>query len=110
MDICQFFMERIVDKNPKDRCGLTPLHAAARQGHLEICQLIMKNIKTNPSDIKTLYGMTPLDFAKRGKQAMVAEYFSSFSNKKRRKSINRKEKKKQKKFDRIIELVIMRKL
>ena len=93
MDICQFFMERIVDKNPKDRCGLTPLHAAARQGHLEICQLIMKNIKKNPSDIKTIFGKSPLDFAKMGSYDMVAEYFSSFSNKKRGKSKRQKKQK-----------------
>ena len=95
MDICQFFMERLLDKNPKDRFdGSTPLHEAAKQGHLEICQLIMKSIKTNPSDIKTLYGLTPLDFAKMGSYDMVAEYFSSFSNKKKRKSKRQKKQKK----------------
>ena len=95
MDICQFLVERIADKNPKDGFdGSTPLHEAAKQGHLEICQLIMKNIKTNPSDIKTLYGLTPLDFAKMGSYDMVAEYFSSFSNKKKGKSKRQKKQKK----------------
>ena len=95
MDICQFLIERLEDKNPKDGFdGSTPLHEAAKQGHLEICQLIMKSIKTNPSDIKTLYGLTPLDFAKMGSYDMVAEYFSSFSNKKKRKSKRQKKQKK----------------
>ena len=37
-------MENIDDKNPKDRFGWTPLHMAARNGHLSVCQLIVENV------------------------------------------------------------------
>ena len=31
----------IIDKNPKDRLGITPLHLAADYGHLDICETII---------------------------------------------------------------------
>ena len=41
MEIILNIIERVKDKNPKDKCGWTPLHRAAINGHLEICQLII---------------------------------------------------------------------
>jgi ankyrin repeat protein len=37
-------MDSVVDKNPRTMCrkGYTPLHAAAQEGHLDICELIVK--------------------------------------------------------------------
>ena len=57
---------KVTDINPKDDKGSTPLHAAAGEGHLEICQdiisrLIMNNITDiNPTDN---VGWTPLHVA-----------------------------------------------
>ena len=40
-----------MDKNPKDAFAQTPLHDAARMGHLEVCQLLMKDAyEKNPGD------------------------------------------------------------
>ena len=47
--------------NPKNVDGITPLHVAARFGHLEICQLLLTNLKKkNP---KSNNNLTPLYFA-----------------------------------------------
>ena len=54
-------MENADDKNPKDISGWTPLHWAASNGHLSVCQLIVENVDDkNP---KSNGGMTPLQLA-----------------------------------------------
>ena len=54
-------MEIIVDKNPKDNKGLTPLHYAAKKGHEEVCEVLIYAAKEkNPKDEN---GITPLHFA-----------------------------------------------
>ena len=35
------------ERNPKDNLGETPLHFAAQNGHLSVCQLIINNIKVS---------------------------------------------------------------
>ena len=42
--MCRDIMEYADDKNPNDIYGLTPLHQAAENGHLSICQLIVENV------------------------------------------------------------------
>ena len=50
------------DKNPANEDGITPLHNAARAGHLEICKLILQNVDMkNPPDST---GETLFDLAK----------------------------------------------
>ena len=34
-------MKYLIDKNPKNVDGITPLHWAAFKGHLEICRFLM---------------------------------------------------------------------
>ena len=54
-------MDLLQNKNPRDIHGCTPLHAAAFNGHLEVCQAIMNESQDkNPSDN---LGRTPLDAA-----------------------------------------------
>ena len=39
-------------KNPANSKGQTPLHFAAKEGHMEVCQLIMENFQDkNPGDL-----------------------------------------------------------
>ena len=55
-------MDHLDDKNPQHNNGMTPLHSAAHNGHLDVCKLIMKNIlNKNPPDG---CGMTPLHIGK----------------------------------------------
>ena len=51
MDVFMTIFERAEDKNPKDNFGFTPLHLAAENGHLELCQLIIENVQDkNPKN------------------------------------------------------------
>ena len=58
-DICSLIIENSKEKNPAGVQGLTPLHEAARYGHLEVCRLIISNLEhdMNPADNR---GWTPL--------------------------------------------------
>ena len=63
-------MDHCDDKNPADEDGMTPLHNAALQGHVEVCDLIIQNVKNkHPRDND---GKTPLDYAQ---QEDVTELF-----------------------------------
>ena len=62
MNVCRLIMDHLDDKNPQHNNGMTPLHSAAHNGHLDVCKLIMKNIlNKNPPDG---CGMTPLHIGK----------------------------------------------
>ena len=49
-------IHKIKDKNPSNSVGYTPLHFAARNGHLSIAELIVNNIE----DLNNI-GKTPVD-------------------------------------------------
>ena len=49
------------DKNPARNDGYTPLHVAAKNGHLEICNLIIDSV--NDKNPPTNRGVTPLCIA-----------------------------------------------
>jgi ankyrin repeat protein len=51
-------IESAMDKNPKGLSDWTPLHVAASEGHLEVCELISDNV-TDQSPV-TNEGETPL--------------------------------------------------
>ena len=62
IQICEFIMTKIVDKNPRDASnGDTPLHVAANKGYIEVCRALMKDnpIVNHQND----YGYTPLHCA-----------------------------------------------
>ena len=42
--LIKLFITNFKDKNPKDKEGMTPLHFAAENGHLSICQLLLEKI------------------------------------------------------------------
>ena len=41
------FLEKDIKKNPSDLGGWTPLHLAAKNGHAEICQIIVDSVEVN---------------------------------------------------------------
>ena len=52
-------MNEISEKNPRNISGVTPLHFAAKNCHLEVCRWISKNItEKNP---RANDGHTPYD-------------------------------------------------
>ena len=60
--MCQLLIDNMTgDKNPGEFGGWTPLHDAAKNGHLEICRLIAQHLEDkNPRDV---IGWTPLHWA-----------------------------------------------
>ena len=60
-EICEFTIRKIVDKNPADINGETPLHFAAQNGHYKSHQIIFQNVfDRNPRNI---LGYFPLHVA-----------------------------------------------
>ena len=60
------------EKNPKDNDGVTPLHWAARHGHLAICQYIFERVQDkNP---KGNIGGTPLHLAAENGHLAICQY------------------------------------
>merc|ERR1740129_434426 len=54
-EISKLIIDEIEIKNPKTKCGWTPLHCASK---VELCQLILERVTDkNP---QTIYGETPL--------------------------------------------------
>ena len=54
-------MKEVIDRNPRDNHGQTPLHLAAKNGHLKVCKAIIKEADDkNPKDNR---GMTPFHIA-----------------------------------------------
>ena len=67
--MCKLIISNSNDKNPANSKGFTPLHFAARKGHLDICKLIMKHSgHKNPS---AKNGITPLSLASTGNHLEV---------------------------------------
>ena len=76
-------MDVLICNNPENKEGVTPLHLAAAEGHLEICQQMLKVIKdkhpngryegdVNPKDN---VGSTPLHYAASKGQLHICKLF-----------------------------------
>ena len=61
IEIYELISKELEDKNPRDRCGNTPLHYAVKCGSYEICQFITKN--TQNLESLDVLGNTPLKLA-----------------------------------------------
>ena len=49
-EICEIIIDELVQKNPTDSQGLTPLHLALQNGHQNLCNMIMhKNMECKKS-------------------------------------------------------------
>ena len=53
--------ENVKEENSKDNDGMTPLHLAAQNGHLEVTQLIMSNV--HEKSPLSNQGMNPIYFS-----------------------------------------------
>ena len=69
-------MQMVGDKNPAaDYDGITPLHLAAKNGHLDVCELIIQNIEIKNPGCK--WSVTPKDFAGFEKHWKIVDLYSS---------------------------------
>jgi ankyrin repeat protein len=69
-----YLMEKATQKTPQTEYGCTPLHFAAKAGQLEICKLILSNIKEkNPTNY--LRG-TPISIAAKSRHMSLCIYLT----------------------------------
>lgn len=58
--VCDFIACNVLDANPRDVEGWTPLHSAAQKGHMKIYNFLLERTEDkNPIDD---HGITPFDF------------------------------------------------
>ena len=60
MPLCWFIIITVEQKNPRDHKGETPLHLAAKKGHFDVCQLMVKhlnNLYPENDDCETPYSL-----------------------------------------------------
>ena len=70
-------MNMVEDKNPKDSTGETHLHSAAENGHLDMCNLILKN--TKEIGTRDGNGWTPLHYSAQNNHILVHEAIMKMS-------------------------------
>ena len=72
--IIEFYVSKLEDINPRDKfTKRTPLHEAAKNGHLDIVELITSVVyEKYPKDA---YGFTPLHLASQNGHTSIVEYF-----------------------------------
>ena len=63
MQVCGLIIRYIKLKNPGNAMGFTPLHLAAKNGHMKIVQLILMNVDDKNPKAETLLDWTPLHLA-----------------------------------------------
>ena len=44
LDLCRLIVDRVDDKSPHDWVSHTPYHVAATEGHVELCQILGREI------------------------------------------------------------------
>ena len=71
--MCEIIIEYLCNKNPGNIDDVTPLHEAARQGHLKICSLIIDH--ANDIDVEDNEGQTPKHLAKENGHHEVEKLF-----------------------------------
>ncbi|CAD8111944.1 unnamed protein product [Paramecium primaurelia] len=66
--------------NKKNQKGLTPLYVAAKQGHLEICQILIEK-GANPQISVTINGIeeTPLEVAQRWRHLKIVHFLQQYN-------------------------------
>lgn len=76
IDLCKLIYEKTrIDKNPKDRRGVTPLHDAAKYGSFELCKFMLENLNIamkNPADV---CGDTPFHYTVKYNRLKICRLF-----------------------------------
>ena len=68
-------VKKVYGINPGNNKGNTPLHSAAKNGHVEVCKFLCLNLEEkNPKNEK---GLTPLHFAAKEGQLDVCKFLCS---------------------------------
>ena len=75
--IIKFYISKLEDVNPGNEFNKrTPLHEAAKNGHLDVVELITSVVyEKHPED---KYGSTPLHLALKNGHTSIVKHFSKF--------------------------------
>ena len=85
-EVFKLIFENAEDKNPRGSDGQTPLHIAAENGCLDICELIVKNPGVKDKNprlenrwVRNLKGETPLHLAAKGGHLEVCQLILTYA-------------------------------
>ena len=95
LEICKLLVSKVEERNPSDKKGQTPLHAAARGGYLENYKFIAERVENkNPEDV---FGRTPLSLAKSNGHYEICRLIRTFNKEQNNPNLSNSEKKHRKK-------------
>ena len=82
LEICQYILGNVSEKNPRNRNGETPLHCAALNGHLDVYKLIAEQLDQGDRNPARTNGGTALhNAAKDGHLSIVKYILAQVNNK-----------------------------
>ena len=76
MELVKYILEGISDKNPSDINGITPLHLAAKNGSLDIFELIASNELITGINPRAFDESSPLSLAVDFGHQKIARYLA----------------------------------
>ena len=91
----KLLVSKVEDKNPFDNEGFTPLHAAAREGNLEMYKFIAERVENkNPANSD---GETPLSLATKEGHEEICRLIYAYIKRQSNQTLPNTEKKRRKK-------------
>ena len=80
LNLSQYVIGKINDKNQRNNKGFTPLHFAAEKGNFELCRIIF--INTEVKNPRTTLGITPHYLAAQKGHFEICQFFVTNTNEK----------------------------
>ena len=77
LNLAEYILEKIERKNSENGTGSTPLHAAAANGHLQVCQHLFNKLNLEDKNVKDKMNRTPFHYAANTGRFNICSYIIS---------------------------------